>query len=114
VSPSATLGDLVLVIRSKNAGPFQVAVDLIFDDAERYERVHAVLDPELVAQRYRIPAADVLGVYAWDVALSIKVAMRRQISAGAPGDTDCYGAQQHAPLLSIPIPAAASRAGASG
>jgi hypothetical protein len=31
----------------------------------------------------------------------VKVVMPRRLVSGAPGDTDVYGAQQHAPLLSL-------------
>ena len=31
-------------------------------------------------------------------------AMDRPVIAGSPGDTDVYGAQQHAPLLDVDIP----------
>jgi hypothetical protein len=44
-----------------------------------------------------------LGVYFWESALAVKVTLKRDISAGAPGDRDCYGAQQHAPLLPLLI-----------
>ena len=39
----------------------------------------------------------------WDTALAVKITMTRSVSAGAPGDTDCYGAQQHAPLLEFQV-----------
>ena len=34
----ARLGDLASVIRSKNAGPFQVTIDIMFADASEYRR----------------------------------------------------------------------------
>jgi hypothetical protein len=43
-------------------------------------------------------------VYFWDSAFALKVTLVRDHAAGAPGDNDCYGAQQHVPLLSITIP----------
>jgi len=36
--------------------------------------------------------------YAW------KATIERRIPSGAVGDTDVYGAQQHAPLLDVQIP----------
>ena len=44
------------------------------------------------------------GVYFWEAALAVKVTLDREVSAGAVGDPDCYGAQQHAPLLDLVIP----------
>jgi hypothetical protein len=35
--------------------------------------------------------------------LAIKLSMPRAVCAGNPGDGDLYGAQQHAPLLSLMV-----------
>jgi len=37
-------------------------------------------------------------------ALAFKVTMKRHVDSGSVGDTDVYGAQQHAPLMKISIP----------
>ena len=37
-------------------------------------------------------------------ALAWKATLPRRIASGAIGDTDIYGAQQHAPLLDIEVP----------
>ena len=34
-----TLGELARLIRSKNAGPFELTFDIMFDDEETFERV---------------------------------------------------------------------------
>ena len=34
---------------------------------------------------------------------AVKIGMRRAVKSGSPGDTDVYGAQQHAPLLGIQL-----------
>ena len=33
------LGELASLIRSKNAGPFELTFDVMFDNLERFERV---------------------------------------------------------------------------
>ena len=99
------------VIRSKNAGPFQLTIDFLFDDPDAYHRVvrSEVITRETVAEAYGLPLERVRGVYFWQAALAVKVTLDREISAGAPGDLDCYGAQQHAPLLAIMVPVKPSR-----
>jgi hypothetical protein len=106
VSRTVPLGRLADVVRSKNAGPFVLALDLLFRDDGRYRLVRdsGVLTRASIARLYRIPEADVLGVVSFDAAQAIKVTLRRARSAGGRGDTDVYGAQQHAPLLDLPIP----------
>jgi hypothetical protein len=97
---------LTRIFRSKNAGPFVVTVDMFFRDEGDYFAVKelGLITRELVTARYGIPLEEVIAIHYWDAALAIKVAFRRQVGCGAINDTDCYGAQQHAPLLDIPVP----------
>jgi hypothetical protein len=100
------VSELAKVIRSKNAGPFELTFDIIFNDAETYERVKqsGVLSPELFARLYRIPVEDVLNFCFFDQAYAVKATIARSVSSGSAGDSDVFGAQQHTPLLMIEIP----------
>lgn len=102
-----TLYDLATVLRSKNAGPFEITIDLMFDDDERYARVRdsGVLAPPAIAALYRVPAASVR-VIPFDRVRAIKVTLPRTAGArgsGSAGDRDVYGAQQHAPLAGLVV-----------
>ena len=44
-----------------------------------------------------------VAVIPFDVAYAIKITLPRKIPSGSPGDTDIYGAQQHAPLLDLEV-----------
>lgn len=110
---SQPLWTLAKVVRSKNAGPFQLTLDILFRTAVEYEWVKrsGALTCEAIAEAYGVPLARVQDVYFWDAAFAVKITLDRAVSAGAPGDNDCYGAQQHAPLLGLTVacpPAAAS------
>jgi len=97
------LVDVAEVIRSKNSGPYELTLDVIFrtrDDYERFRDAH-VFTPELVASLYRVPVSDVVGVVAFDPAKAIKATIVRPLPSGAIGERDVYGAQQHAPLLGL-------------
>jgi hypothetical protein len=100
------LYDLAKVLRSKNAGPFELTLDIIFDDEERYQTVKrsGVIDRELVCRLYRVRPEDVHHLVYFDAALAIKITIKRPIDSGGVGDTDVYGAQQHAPLIDVMIP----------
>ncbi|TCL62456.1 uncharacterized protein DUF4387 [Hydrogenispora ethanolica] len=91
------------VIRSKNSGPYELTLDIIFRDWEIFRRVCAarLITPERIAGLYRVPVADVLAIIEFEPAKAIKINLRRPIPSGSPGDTDVYGAQQHAPLLDL-------------
>lgn len=96
------LAELAQVIRSKNAGPLHLTLDLIFPDAAAYGL--AVQSPALsaaaIARLYDVDPATV-AVIPFAAANAIKVVMDRPVIAGSPGDTDVYGAQQHRPLLGV-------------
>jgi len=98
------LRDAARVLRSKNAGPLTVTLDLMFDSKERYDLAvqSPSLTPEALAGAYNIPAADI-SVIPVPLALAIKVVLPRPMVAGSPGDRDVYGAQQHRPLLEIEL-----------
>lgn len=92
------------VIRSKNAGPTTLTVDLMFNDHNGYERALAApaLKPEVLASLYGLRPEQV-EVIPYPPALAMKIVMDRRIVAGDPGDRDVYGAQQHGPMLELEI-----------
>ncbi len=99
------LMDMVRVLRSKNAGPFQVTFDMLFNDAEGFARARAsgAFTPDRIAALLRYPANHVSIVF-FPPANAIKITVPRAHSSGALGDSDVYGCQQHAPLLDLEIP----------
>jgi hypothetical protein len=101
----AKLGELASLIRSKNAGPFQLTFDIMFNDAAAYERVKAsgVVSREAISKIYGLPAEDVMFFFV-DNALAIKASIPRPIFQGDVGDTDSHGGQQYAPLIDLEIP----------
>ncbi len=100
------LVELASVIRSKNAGPFELTIDIIFKERDIYERMkrEQSLNAALIARLYRIPEDDVVAVTYFDPAAAFKATMKRQLPSGNLGEKDIYGAQQHAPLLELSLP----------
>jgi len=97
------LTDITDVVRSKNAGPYELTFDIMFKTDDLFRRVadSKVIDKALISKLYGISQDEVLGIVEFAPASAIKVTIRRPISSGALGETDVYGAQQHAPLLSL-------------
>jgi hypothetical protein len=97
--------DIAQVCKSKNAGPFSITIDVVFEKKETYDQVKAtgVLNAALFAELYQVSEADVLFT-EYDAALAFKATLPRAVPAGEVGDTDVYGAQQHAPVLNVHIP----------
>lgn len=101
-----TLQEIAKVLRSKNAGPFQLTLDVIFADSEIFERVlrSGALTEVTVAERYNVPT-EVVRVIPYPPAFAIKVVIPRAVASGDADDTDVLGAQQHSPLLNLAVPA---------
>ena len=97
--------DIASVIRSKNSGPYELTFDVIFKDFETYGKVKAAqaVSKEKFCALYGIPETDVFHVVYFDPAKAVKITIRRPIPSGALGETDVYGAQQHAPLMGMEI-----------
>lgn len=100
------LYDLAHVLRSKNSGPFEVTLDILFSDPEAYERVKGSgrITREAIAALYRIPVSHITDFAWYDPGMGVKITFLRDTSSGTVGDRDVYGAQQHAPLIDLEIP----------
>jgi hypothetical protein len=98
------LADLAQVVRSKNAGPRRLTLDVMFATDADYQRVaqSPAFSREAVAALYRV-APEAVTVIPYPAGRAIKLVLARTIMAGDPGDSDVYGAQQHAPLLGIEL-----------
>lgn len=101
----AILGDLARLIRSKNAGPFVLTFDVMFEDEATYRRVlrSGVLTKEVFASIYRVPTQQVM-FFEHDAARAIKISIPRPTVQCDLDDGDAYGGQQHAPLVTLEVP----------
>ncbi len=100
----AKLSELASLMRSKNAGPFVLTIDIMFDDPQIYARVKSSgrVNAETVANIYRLPVEDVQFFFV-DNALAIKASIPRPVTQGDVGDADGHGGQQYAPLMEIEV-----------
>lgn len=102
------LRELAKVIRSKNAGPFEITFDIMFADKASYEKVKGsgVLNEELICKLYRTTPDQIVSMLFFDPALAYKFTLKRSPKRlqGSIGEKDTFGTQQHAPLLDVEIP----------
>ncbi|KAJ5315141.1 hypothetical protein N7476_005448 [Penicillium atrosanguineum] len=105
-----TLGDISSVIRSKNAGPYEITLDVMFDDAAAYHQIKesGLLTPERVAELYGIAVADIVWSGFFDPALAFKATIPRRRhgqpqSSGGFMENDVHGSQNHLPLMNLSI-----------
>lgn len=100
------LVDMAKVLRSKNSGPFEITLDILFDNPESYHRVvrSGVISLERICGLYNLKPQDISNIVCFEKGLGIKITYNRPVSSGTIGDRDVYGAQQHAPLMDIMVP----------
>ncbi len=99
------LWEVTKLIRSKNAGPFELTFDVIFKDRAGYERVRdaGIIKAQWFAKTYRL-TPEVVSVINYDTANAIKITIPRPVISGDIDDTDVFGGQQHGPLVNVDVP----------
>ena len=92
------------LIRSKNAGPFELTFDIMFKDEDCFRKVVASgkLSPELIAKLYSVDLKQVK-FFVMESLLTVKISIPRPVFSGDVGDTDVYGGQFHAPLIQLQV-----------
>ncbi|MFC7908465.1 DUF4387 domain-containing protein [Streptomyces nigra] len=101
-----TLGDLAHEVRSKNAGPFWVTMELFMRDEDGY-RVAAdetFLNEGTVARLYQLDEADVQ-LFRISSLNVVKISFPRPVGQASLRDRDVHSGQHHVPLALLPVPA---------
>jgi hypothetical protein len=90
------------LIRSKDAGPFMLTIDLFCHDAGSYRRVvdSGLVNAEAFAQLYGVPAGEV-EIHLVESIDAIKVSFPRRVASGELADSDITGGQQYGPLVEL-------------
>ncbi|KZL78474.1 CaiB/BaiF family enzyme, partial [Colletotrichum tofieldiae] len=106
-----TLSDISRVLRSKNAGPYEITMDVMFESESVFEAVKrsGVLSPENVANALGIKPEDIVWLGFFAPALAFKVTIPRfrggkKASAGSFMENDIHGSQQHLGLSTMRLP----------
>ncbi|WP_225029176.1 DUF4387 family protein [Xinfangfangia pollutisoli] len=86
------VGEIAKKVRSKNAGPFWVTVDIFCGSAQAYDRLVKGLSTAAVAQVYSQPEQLLKRFDIADLNV-IKVSFPRPVVQGSRDDRDMHGAQ---------------------
>ncbi len=100
----AKLKEVCRHIRSKNAGPFWVTVDLFFDGAQQYRRYRNsdVLGAETFAALYdTVPT--LVKRFSIDRLNTIKISFVRPSAQGGVVERDMHSGQQYVRLLELEL-----------
>jgi len=93
--------DRAKVLRSKNAGPFVITLDVIFGTQADFDAVREKISPDDLAKAYSVPVADIVGIDFIGELKAMKASFKRRRPCGHPGDADCYGMNQEQPLARL-------------
>ncbi|KAI7767260.1 hypothetical protein LZL87_009662 [Fusarium oxysporum] len=111
IQKSETLSDLCRIVRSKNAGPYEITIDAMFASIEAYEAVKSsdLLSTSNVAKAIGISEEDIIWIGFFYPAISFKVTIPRvrsgkKKSAGGFMENDIHGSQEHMGLASLRLP----------
>ena len=100
------LRDIAKVVRSKNAGPFEITLDIIFKSRGDFLAVKqsGVITRELISQLYNVPTQAIITFGFFELVNAVKITLPRPRPQGGVGETDMHAAQQHVPLQEIRVP----------
>lgn len=94
--------DITKKIRSKNAGPFWLTIDIFCDDADTYQALKQHLQTDAVAALFARKAKDIKR-FDIDSLLVIKFSLPRPHIQGTAQDTDMHGASFAALLQEMAV-----------
>lgn len=98
------LRDLCTHVRSKNAGPFWITIDLFFPDRAALE-AHAgsaAIDDAAIGRLFGVDAARVKRFVVPDLAV-LKISYPRRDPQGGVIERDMHGGQQYVRLLDLEL-----------
>jgi len=118
-----TLADIAPIIRSKNAGPYEITIDVIFSSLPIYNFVKGsgLLSTSLIAKLYHIKEEGIIWSGFFDQAMAFKATIPRRLMVEVTGEdgkrtksleyfvsggfmeTDVHASQQYVGLLTLPL-----------
>ncbi|TVY47145.1 hypothetical protein LOCC1_G002494 [Lachnellula occidentalis] len=106
-----TLMDIAPIIRSKNSGPYEITLDVVFSSPAVYNIIKgaSLLTPTTLARIYHLKEEDIIWCGFFDQAMAWKCTIPRRGDdgerkiAGGFMETDVHASQQYAGLLGLEL-----------
>jgi Domain of unknown function (DUF4387) len=98
------VSDICRHVRSKNAGPFWITVDLSFPDRESFERYAGAqaLQPAAIGALFDVDSTQVK-CFRVDELSVVKISYPRRRPQGGALERDMHGGQQYVRLLDVDL-----------
>lgn len=97
------LGELVTGVRSKNAGPFWVTIDVFCGSDTAFESLRELLSSSFVAGLYQQPESQLKRFELPELNV-LKFSFPRPVVQGSRDDRDMHGAQYSVLLSELELP----------
>jgi hypothetical protein len=103
---ATVVADLAHEVRSKNAGPFWVTLEIFARDADGYRVVAdpGFLNEAVIAELYQVADPGTIQVFRIPDLNVVKVSFPRPVSQGSLADRDIHAGQHHVPLALLALP----------
>lgn len=106
-----TLGDISSLLRSKNSGPFEITLDVMFESQAAYQLVKwsNFLNTAAMAKLFRIAEDEIVWDGFFDQALAYKVTVPRMrkgkpTASGGYMENDVHASQQYIAFMNLSLP----------
>ncbi|PVH89439.1 hypothetical protein DL98DRAFT_402406 [Cadophora sp. DSE1049] len=110
LTTSTTLAEIAPVIRSKNSGPYDITLDVVFSSLPVYNIIKKsdLLAKKAIARLYHLDESAIIWCGFFDQAMAFKATIPRMrdgkfVSSGAYMETDVHASQQYAGLLDLKL-----------
>lgn len=99
-----TLGQLATLVRSKNAGPFWITIDIFCDTAAAYHAIATpgVITADRIAALYRVEAS-AIKIFLLDDLRAVKISFPRPAAQGSACDRDMHSGQQYVSVMNLSV-----------
>ena len=99
-----TVSELSKYVRSKNAGPFWITMDIFCDEEQNYQRIKQSpnMTADVIGRQYEVDP-DLVKIFFIDDIQVIKVSIPRKVPQGDPYERDMHAGQQYIELARLPI-----------
>ena len=99
-----TVGDIAYYVRSKNAGPFWITIDIFCDTDESYQRfaTSSTLNADSIANTYGVEVNDIKLFYLPNLKV-MKISYPRHCPQGGRDERDMHAGQQYMQMLGLPV-----------
>ena len=100
----ATFSEAARYIRSKNAGPFWITIDVFCNNQESFEMLSKSdsLKPEVIAQVYKVDPGNIK-LFLLPSICAIKISYPRSLPQGSKYERDMHAGQQYVELGNLPV-----------